>query len=169
MTGRTDLGYNDEGMPIGLWRGAVKKAIEGRRGQAALRELLAALLALPEHRLAFDSLYDGRDSCAIGVLALSRAQDAEERDEVILQLLGEDGGDIVAMSQFAFEELGLTYTLAWEIIEANDSDEGHLTPEERWREVVGWVRARIYEPPPPAPPTITLVDQPLRYPDISLW
>ena len=38
------------------WRGAVKSAIKGRRGQALLREMLAALNALPDKRLIIEEL-----------------------------------------------------------------------------------------------------------------
>lgn len=42
-----------------MWRGAVKRAIRGKRGQAFLREMLTALDALPEPRLIAEKLESG--------------------------------------------------------------------------------------------------------------
>ena len=63
------------------WRGAVAAATRGRRGQAMLKELLHALDALPEKRLAADSLVsaDG-DYCALGALGRLRNIDLESID-----------------------------------------------------------------------------------------
>ena len=64
-------GYTDDydGWDLIRWRGAVHSAIRGRRGQAALREIIAALDALPEKWLAANSLEtaDG-DYCTLGAL-----------------------------------------------------------------------------------------------------
>ena len=58
------------------WRGAVASAIRGKRGQQALREILAALDALPEKRLAAESLVtaDG-EFCTLGALGRARGVD----------------------------------------------------------------------------------------------
>jgi len=63
------------------WRGAVASAIRGARGQAMLRELRDALDALPEKRLAADSLVtaDG-ECCALGSLGVARGMDLEPID-----------------------------------------------------------------------------------------
>jgi hypothetical protein len=51
-------GYSDgcEGWDLIRWRGAVESAIRGKRGQAFLKELLAALDALPEKKLVANEL-----------------------------------------------------------------------------------------------------------------
>jgi hypothetical protein len=69
-------GYDYEGCDTWAslcWRGAVASAIRGARGQAMLREMLDALDALPEKRLAADSLVneDG-EFCALGALGRAR-------------------------------------------------------------------------------------------------
>jgi hypothetical protein len=53
-----------------MWRGRVVSAIRGKRGQALLRDLLAALDAMPDKRLypnnfatAEGELVDGRGFC----------------------------------------------------------------------------------------------------------
>lgn len=58
---------------LGLYRGAVHRAITGKRGQTALRELAAALDAMPVKALAAESLVnaDG-EFCTLGVLGQAR-------------------------------------------------------------------------------------------------
>ena len=71
-------GYSEDcdGWALIRWRGAVAQAIRGQRGQAMLRELVQALDALPEKRLAADLLVtaDG-DYCALGALGRARGID----------------------------------------------------------------------------------------------
>lgn len=64
-----------------MYRGAVKSAIRGKRGQAMLRELIQALDALPEKRLAANSLVnaDG-EYCALGALGRARGLDLSKID-----------------------------------------------------------------------------------------
>jgi hypothetical protein len=69
------------------WRGAVASAINGARGQKMLRELLAALDAMPEKRLVANELHADGEFCALGVLGQQRgidldALDPEDRDAV---------------------------------------------------------------------------------------
>lgn len=64
-----------------MWRGAVNSAIRGSRGQAFLRELIAALDAMPEKRLASESLVtaDG-EFCTLGVVGAARGMDMSTLD-----------------------------------------------------------------------------------------
>lgn len=76
-------GYTEDcdGWALVRWRGAVKSAIRGARGQAMLRETLAALDALPEKRLAAESLVnsDG-EYCTLGALGRARGIDMSNID-----------------------------------------------------------------------------------------
>lgn len=76
-------GYSDDcdGWALVRWRGAVKSAIRGARGQAMLRETLAALDALPEKRLAAESLINSEgEYCTLGALGRARGIDMGEID-----------------------------------------------------------------------------------------
>jgi hypothetical protein len=66
-------GYSDDCEGLGLWRGAVERSIRGKRGQAALKELAAAMDAMPSKTLAAESLVteDG-EFCTLGVLGQAR-------------------------------------------------------------------------------------------------
>jgi hypothetical protein len=102
-------GYSDDcdGWALIRWRGAVKSAINGSRGQAMLRELVQALDALPEKRLAPEALVtaDG-EYCALGALGRMRGID----------LQGIDPEDREAVAN-AF---GISEALAAEIMFLND-------------------------------------------------
>lgn len=76
-------GYSDDcdGWGLICYRGQVKSAIRGRRGQRFLRELRDALDALPEPKLCYHELQrqDGA-CCAIGALGRARGIDMTEMD-----------------------------------------------------------------------------------------
>lgn len=57
--------YDCDPLPLGRWRGQVASAIRGKRGQAFLRELVAALDAMPEKRLIANDLEQAGNVCAI--------------------------------------------------------------------------------------------------------
>lgn len=88
-------GYSDDcdGWDLIRWRGAVKSAIKGKRGQAALRELLDALDSLPEKSLVAESLVneDG-EYCTLGALGRARGLDLAPIDpedrEAVAQAFG---------------------------------------------------------------------------------
>ena len=59
-----------------LWGSWVRRAIKGKPGQKFLRELEAALVALPEKELIVDNMAKGGGVCALGAVALKRKLDA---------------------------------------------------------------------------------------------
>lgn len=63
------------------WRGAVNSAIRGARGQSFLRELVAALDAMPVKELAAESLVteDG-EFCTLGAVGAARGMDMSAID-----------------------------------------------------------------------------------------
>ena len=74
-------GYTDDCENLGLWRGAVERAIRGKRGQQALKEIAAAMDAMPTKVLAAESLVtaDG-EFCTLGVLGAARGVDLSPID-----------------------------------------------------------------------------------------
>src|SRR5437762_7743973 len=90
------------------WSGAVKSTLRGRRGQDFLRELLAALDALPEPRLIAEDLQNPvtGEVCALGAVARAR------------------GADVSTVSADDWEQVsrlfGISETLAREIMFHND-------------------------------------------------
>lgn len=77
-------GYNDDDdydpLAHGRWRGALLSAIRGKRGQTFLREVLAALDAMPEKELVTAALQADGQFCTLGVVGHARGMDLEAID-----------------------------------------------------------------------------------------
>lgn len=108
-----------------LWPARVQQVIDGKRGQRILRELIDALLALPERRLIAGAIAKHGEVCAVGALAKKRGVElTTERDVIIDGKWGKhvfdewEGGDQETAELGA--SLGMTWTLAWEIGYKND-------------------------------------------------
>lgn len=127
-----------------LYRANTERAIKGKRGQAFLRELEAALLALPEKRLAEGGFICAGEVCALAALALHRkCAEGKTRSEALMLIdeeLGasDDPGFIAAKMKTSFN-------LAWEIMYLNDDEYrfGEMTPELRYEAMLKWVRKEI--------------------------
>ncbi len=107
-------GYNEEdcdNWALIKWRGQVASATRGKRGQALLRELLAALEAMPEKKLYSGSFAtaDG-EFCTLGVLGAKRGTKMD------------DLGDAYAGcdTDLVGERFGIARQLAAEIMFYND-------------------------------------------------
>lgn len=111
------------------WRGAVKSAMRGKRGQAFLREMLAALDALPEKKLVAMELEAEGQVCAIGSVGRARGIDMSKIDP-------EDYSKVAAV----FE---INEKLAREIVWMNDEGVWCSTPEERFEKMRSWIEKNI--------------------------
>lgn len=118
-------GYSDDCDNVALWRGAVEMAILGRRGQAFMRRLRAALEAMPVKRLITDAIKDDSgEVCALG--AVDSNVDAYD-------------------AEYLAEHFGIARALAAEIVYMNDEAMAWRaeTPEERWVRMRAWVEKQI--------------------------
>ena len=109
------------------WHRRLMDTIASPEGQTFLRELAAALDALPDKALIADELIDeAGDCCAIGAVCKSRG---------IEQELDND-------TEFVAELLGAPHLLVAEIIDQND---GYRidAPDTRWQRMRRWVDKRI--------------------------
>lgn len=128
-------GYSDDCENLGLWRGAVSKAIHGKRGQAFLREMASAMDAMPAKELITDDIVTEKgEACAIGTVALARGTN----------LAGLDVTDQRAVAN-AF---GVAHALAAEIAFENDECGTRFgaapeTPADRWKRMREWVASQI--------------------------
>lgn len=135
---------DDEYQLFHLYDHVREVSIHGCPGQKALRELEAALLAMPVKELGFAGIVDdeGR-ACAVGVLAMARGKKYEE--------LPSYEQELSETAQWAKENIGLTWTLAAEI--SNENDGGlfstlggeNETPTQRYTRVLAWVRFNLAE------------------------
>jgi len=131
-------GYVDDCEGLSLWRQAVANAINGKRGQAFLRETLAALDAMPVKRLITSELVGAQgECCTLGAVAIRREMDVEGIDY-------DDPEDVG-------KAFGISRAMAAEIEWMNDEFPFNTlwprrtpeTPEERWARMRAWVVRQI--------------------------
>ena len=107
------------------WLRDVANAIASPKGQAFLRELAAAMDAMPEKVLIANELVDKEgDCCTIGAACKARGIDATHMDSAAVA-----------------EWLGAPLLLVAEIIDVNDGY--RETPVHRWQRMRQWVDRHI--------------------------
>lgn len=135
-------GYNEDGDTDSnaylLWPTIVRRSIEGKRGQAFIRELVATLDAMPDKRLIEEDLVtsDG-ECCAMGAVCKARGLDVR----------GVDPNDRDQVGKL----LNIAPTMAAEIAFQNDDEfrserrsRGEdETPEERWTRMRAWAQSQL--------------------------
>lgn len=131
------ISYSDEENYPGefnLWQANCERSLRGKHGQEELRELRAALLALPEKRLILKLLEDGEGGvCAIGAYAKHKALDLSKFDV-------ESDTDEVGIAG------GMPALVAWKVVEMNDLQFDSVTPEQRYEKMLAWVEALLHIP-----------------------
>lgn len=137
-------GYCEDGdyEHANLYRGSVERAIRGRRGQAFLKELLAALDAMPEKKLIEGALVEDSGAvCALGAVAVKRGINTEP-----LEVEFEEGRHDQIAKAF-----GIAESMAREIVYMNDEHAwSSETPEKRFERMRQWVASEIRDPSAPA-------------------
>lgn len=132
------ISYSDEEDWPGqfeLWQANCRRSLHGKHGQEELRALRDALLALPEKRLIYGLLDDEEGGvCAIGAYARHKGVDLSRFDP-------EDESDEVGIAA------GMPSLVAWKVVEMNDVEFSHLTPEQRYEKMLAWVEREIEHPP----------------------
>ena len=130
-------GYSEDGeyQYADLYRASVDRALAGRRGQAFLKELLAAYDAMPEKKLIAESLKieDGA-VCSLGAVAVVRGLDTEPLEHHF-----EDENYGVLAKSF-----GIAEGMLREIVYMNDEHGRYNeTPERRFERMRAWVVSQI--------------------------
>ena len=129
---RSDYGddYCDDWNSI-MYRGWVTKALRGRRGQAFLKELVAALDAMPVKELVAEKLVDGENVCAIGAVCKARGLDVSD--------VNPENYNEVA------RRVGLAPSMVREIVYCNDEAFVNAGPAARWLAMHKWAKENIRE------------------------
>ncbi|HEY3475421.1 MAG TPA: hypothetical protein VGK56_12480 [Anaerolineales bacterium] len=123
--------YDSDQWSLIRWRGAVASAIRGKRGQAFLREMLAAMDAMPEKKLVARELEMDGQVCAIGSVGMARGIDMDQIDP-------EDCCKVA-------ETFGLSEALVREIVYENDEGcWGEELPEKRFQRMRAWIVSNIH-------------------------
>lgn len=149
----------DDPLAMGRWRAAVRSAINGRRGQAFLREMLAALDAMPDKRLIREHLKFDGDQCRFGspevIVGADELADAHSGTPMPMGAVCALGavGTVRGMdlskldpheSEGVAAAFGIADALAREIVYLNDDGGSYReSPEDRWRRMRAWVANMI--------------------------
>ena len=125
--------YTDDCDHLVLYRQAVERSLCGKRGQSFLREMIAALDAMPVKRLLAHVLVNDGECCALGAVAQVRKLDCADVDDSDPASVG--------------EALGVAASLAAEVAYMNDEHDYDETPEDRWIRMRAWVARQIVVEP----------------------
>lgn len=122
----------DESGRLNLYRANVWRATVGKRGQSLLRDMAAALDAMPVKELIANELMrDESHVCALGAVAVARKMEIKPSFDY------EDGGAVG-------RAFGIARALACEIAYENDEQGPRMeTPAQRWTRMRAWVAAQI--------------------------
>ena len=149
-----DEQFNNQGE---FWWANARRALNGRKGQQALRDLREALLALPQPRLIEGRLAnDQGEVCAVGALVVhKRVAKGEKREDVLKELdrmIDEDDwhNDPAEITAACGTAVGLTFVLAWQLASVNDETLYGLDPEARHAAVLTWIAANLHDEAVPA-------------------
>lgn len=128
-------GYSEECEFLELYRANVDRAIRGKRGQAFLREMAAAMDAMPEKILIAEELInaDGQ-CCAIGTVCKARGLD-------VSKVYDDDPGSVA-------KAVGISQAMAAEIAFENDDElynYNESSPESRWIRMREWIDTNLIE------------------------
>lgn len=157
-----------------FWQANFERALKGKRGRQALRDLREALLALPQQRLIEGALctvnadsrfpvdsgwgrleraehvdeQGGEGVCAIGALLWHRkvkaGMDPAEAFDS-LPTLPDSDSDLDETASLAARDAGLVYSVAWHLAYRNDETFEGMAPEERYTAFLAWINAELGE------------------------
>lgn len=130
---------------LAMWRGMVASSIRGKRGQALLKELKRALLALPEKKLCADVFAADGQVCALGSVELRRKlKGGTDRATAMKEIEAEWPNYSEGIHGKASEDFNIAECLAQEIMYINDEwGPYQCTPEQRYETVLKWVKDNI--------------------------
>lgn len=132
---------DDDPLQLGRYRAQVASAIRGKRGQALLRELVAALDAMPEKQLVAGELEADGQFCALGVVGQARGLNLASIDTYDVESLG--------------PKFNIAEQMAREVMWVNDE---HVS---EWE----WVEVEIFGPVRPHYPDWGRRTQTMRVPN----
>lgn len=152
-----DDGDGESEVPYEFWDKILERAFHGPRAAARLRDLEAALLAIPRKRLILGAVAKDGDVCAIGAfVAFRKSQKGTSLQDAIaeleaLKIDAEDNYDAGEATADLGKEHGMSRTMARCVAARQDEELHQLTPEERYEEMLAWVRGAIVEAEKPLP------------------
>lgn len=138
-------GDDNSSLMMGRWNAQVRSATRGKRGQRFFRDLVAALDAMPEKRLAPNSLETKDGSvCALGCLARQRGVDVKALE--LGDPYTEDPDEGSEWEDSDWEKLSEVFDIAPQLareVMYNNDEAYAKTAEERWAKVRAWAARQI--------------------------
>ena len=114
-----------------LWRANCARSMRGRRGQASLRALKDALLALPAKRLIAHKMQDETGAvCAIGALSRQKG------------LLSDHDSDNTTVA--VGERCGLPHLVSLQVVIQNDVELAQCTEKQRYVHMLKWIEEQLH-------------------------
>lgn len=133
----------DDILAHGRWRAQVQSAIRGKRGQAFLSELLAALDAMPEKRLVKQEFETEGEVCTLGCIARQRGIDMSKFDPEDCDV-GNDIGPALGIAQQLAREIMYENDAfySWDPVKGRIRDDAKEA-EARWIYMRKWISEQI--------------------------
>ncbi len=135
-----------------LWHANIRRQMFSQRGQRVLRDMEAALLAMPEKRLINGYVAHEGEVCAVGSYVAHKRTLAQQKPwaEVVAEM---EAHDLEWNGPYADEadpdyaqdvaaEADIPSLIAWAAVDENEHGPAR-TPEERHELVLKWVRSWI--------------------------
>lgn len=167
VTNEAENGWWDAGRQA-LWDNTVQRALDGKRGQRALRLLRDALEAMPERTLIQGTFISHGQVCALGAahvyaemvkhdrtwgeaLAVVRSRvyggpcAVCEESAALCDCLEQTDEDLGVDRVQMGEALDMAWAMAWTIVWETDNA-SCSSGEALWGRMHNWVTARIHEP-----------------------
>lgn len=114
-----------------LWQANCVRSLRGKHGQEELRQLRIALLALPDKRLIHGLLEDDEGGvCAVGAYGKHKGLD-------LSTFAVDSDTDEVGIAG------GMPSLVAWKVVEMNDIELDHVTPEQRYSRMLAWIESQL--------------------------
>ena len=138
---RSGYSYSYDCENLHLYRGTVARALGGRRGQRALREMAVALDAMPVKELGCGSFQAG-SPCTLGALAAHRGVDVSDLEP-------EDPDYPEVDRDLVGARFDVAPQMAAEVMFENDEQGlGDEAGAQRWARMRAWVGGKIREGSP---------------------
>lgn len=140
---------DDDPLQSGRWRAAVNSAVRGKRGQALLIEMAAAMDAMPVKELIATEIVQDGSACALGTVALARGMDVtsvdpEDAEHVahLFNIAPAMAREIVYLNDEGFDWVQVTGAHGGEYYRKVEG------PDERWRRMRDWIASKIKDATP---------------------
>jgi hypothetical protein len=126
-----------------LYRANVERSIRSKQGQARLRELHEALLAMPVKELQADIFAEespqGPQVCALGQWAVAQCQGDMTKAHALVPRDEDDYGTWLRLKDFCWPKL-----VVFEVVYMNDDEDYHReSSAQRYQRVLTWVEQQI--------------------------